>query len=63
VLFDCSLAVWAALTFAYFVGGVRGPGTFADDRRHAIYGVFAAYIPIVGTLLAAHYERYAHTGD
>jgi tellurite resistance protein len=45
----------------YFVGGVRRSGTFTADRNHAIYGPFAAYIPIIGILLAAHYEQYART--
>jgi hypothetical protein len=33
---------------------VRRSGTFSADRKDAIYGPFAAYIPIVGILLAAH---------
>jgi hypothetical protein len=58
LLFAISTALWAALTAIYFVGGVRRSGTFAADRKHAIYGPFAAYVPIVGILLVAHYEQY-----
>jgi tellurite resistance protein len=58
LLFGISVALWAALTATYFVGGLRRPGTFTADRTHAIYGPFAAYIPIIGIMLAAHYEHY-----
>jgi len=60
-LFGISTALWAGLTATYFVGGVRRSGTFTADRKHAIYGPFAAYIPIIGILLAAHYQQYART--
>jgi tellurite resistance protein len=59
LLYGLSLAGWATLTLAYLVGALRGPGTFAGDRQHAIYGPFAAYIPVIAILLAAHYEQHA----
>jgi tellurite resistance protein len=61
LLFGISTALWAGLTLTYFLGGLRRSGTFTADRKHAIYGPFAAYIPIIGILLAAHYEQYVRT--
>jgi len=58
VLFAAATAVWVTLTVGYLVGGARHPGRFGADRRHPIYGPFAAYIPVIGILLAAHYEQY-----
>jgi tellurite resistance protein len=60
VLYAASLAGWVVLTIAYLVGGIREPSSFAADRQHAIYGPFAAYIPVIAILLAAHYEQHAH---
>ncbi|MFC5264815.1 hypothetical protein ACFPJ1_22105 [Kribbella qitaiheensis] len=59
-LYGVSLVAWAVLTLTYLAGGLRAPRTFADDREHAIYGPFAAYIPVIAILLAAHYEQHAH---
>jgi len=40
------------------VTGVRRPGRFTADRKHASHGPFTAYIPIIGILLFSHYEEY-----
>lgn len=58
VLFATATAVRLTLTVGYLIGGARHPGRFGADRRHPIYGPFAAYIPVIGILLAAHYEQY-----
>jgi tellurite resistance protein len=60
MLFGLSTVIWLLLTVAYLAGGVRGSGTFAADREHAIYGPFAAYIPVIGILVSAHYVQYIH---
>ena len=60
VLFGLSTAIWLLLTLAYLAHGVRGSGAFTKDREHAIYGPFAAYIPVIGILLSAHYVQYIH---
>ena len=60
VFYGVSLVGWTVLTAAYLIRGLRGPGTFAEDRQHAIYAPFAAYIPVIAILLAAHYEPHAH---
>jgi tellurite resistance protein len=59
-LYGLSLLGWAALTVAYLGTVLNGPSSLGEDRRHAIYGPFAAYIPVIAILLAAHYEQYAH---
>ena len=58
VLFDLATALWIVLSVLYGIRGVRGSGTFADDRQDALYGPFAAYIPVIGILVAAHYGQY-----
>ena len=59
VLYGASLLAWAGLTLPYLAGGLRGPGRFAENRQDSTYGPFAAYIPVVAILLAAHYEQHA----
>lgn len=59
LMFAISATLWAVLTASYVVGGLRQSGTFTADRQSAIYGPFAAYIPVIGILLAAHYVQYA----
>ena len=61
IMFGTSTVLWAAFTVTYAVGGLRRAGTFSANRKDAIYGPFAAYIPIVGILLAAHYVQHART--
>lgn len=61
ICFGISTALWLGLTVAYLASGIRRSGGFTADRKHAIYGPFAAYIPIIGVLLAAHYQEYART--
>jgi tellurite resistance protein len=57
-LFGVSTGIWIALTAAYVARGIRCPGNFTADRKHPIYGPFAAYIPIIGILIFSHYEQY-----
>jgi tellurite resistance protein len=60
VLFGVSTALWIVLSVTYVVRGLRRSGSFAEDRQDALYGPFAAYIPIIGILVASHYEQYIH---
>lgn len=60
VLFAISGMFWATLTAAYIVGEIRRPGTFTADAKDPMYGPFTAYIPIIGILLASHYEQYVN---
>jgi tellurite resistance protein len=57
-LFGVSTGIWIALTVAYLARGIRRSGSFTADRKHPIYGPFAAYIPIIGILIFSHYEQY-----
>jgi tellurite resistance protein len=61
VLYAISALLWGILTATYGVGASRRSGALAGDRQHAFYGPFAAYIPIIGILLASHYEQHART--
>jgi tellurite resistance protein len=38
--------------------GLRRKGTFRADLKHELAGPFAAFIPLVGVLLSAHYSQY-----
>jgi len=58
VLFAASVIAWVGFTALYIVSGVRRSGSFGMDLRHPISGPFAAYIPVVGILLAAHYATW-----
>ncbi|MFF4227520.1 TDT family transporter [Streptomyces sp. NPDC001820] len=58
--FGISVAIWLTLTVMYIAGGLRNRGSFTADREHTIYGPFAAYIPVIGILLASHYVQYIH---
>lgn len=60
VLFAASTAIWLALTVVYVGRGVRRAGTFTAHRQHAVHGPFAAYLPVIGILLSAHYIPYLH---
>ncbi len=60
VLFAVSGALWLALTAAYLLGGLRRRGSFAEDRRHPVYGPYAGYVPAIGILVAGHYGQYLH---
>ncbi len=60
-LFGISTGIWIVLTAAYLANGIRRRGSFTADRKHPIYGPFAAYIPIIGILLFSHYEQYTRT--
>jgi tellurite resistance protein len=55
VLYAAAAIVWLAFSALYLLRGVRRPGTFGMDLRHPAAGPFAAYIPVVGILLTAHY--------
>lgn len=55
LLFAAAALAWVALSVVYLVSGIRRGGTFAIDLRHPISGPFAAYIPVIGILLAAHF--------
>jgi len=58
VFFGASTALWAIFTVVYLWRGIRLRGSFTTDRKHPIFGPFAAYIPLVGALLSAHYAAY-----
>ncbi|WP_203835601.1 hypothetical protein [Winogradskya humida] len=38
----------------------RRSGSFTEDRRDAQFGPFAAYVPVIGILIATHYTQYLH---
>ena len=57
-LFTLSAALWIILTISYLITGQRRH-SFAADRENAFFGPFAAYIPVIGILLCAHYESSA----
>lgn len=58
VFFGASAVLWAIFSAVYLWRGVRLRGSFTTDRKHPVFGPFAAYIPLVGALLAAHYAAY-----
>lgn len=58
VLFALAVIAWVGFTALYLVRGIRHSGSFAIDLRHPISGPFAAYIPVVGILIAAHYGAW-----
>ena len=60
ILFAASIALWVALTVIYALNGLRRSANFAVHRQHGFYGPFAAYIPIIAILDAAHYVPYIH---
>ncbi len=60
VLFGISTALWIVLFVIYIARGLRRPASFADDREDPLYGPFAAYIPVIGLLIASHYELYIY---
>lgn len=59
-LFAVSAGLWFLLSLTYVVRGLRQVGRFAEDRRHPLYGPFAAYIPVIGILIASHYVQFIH---
>lgn len=58
LLFGASSAIWLALTAAYLMRGWRRKGAFQSDLKHPGSGPFASLIPLVGILLAAHYNEH-----
>ncbi len=58
VLFGASTLLWATFTVVYLWRGIRLRGSFTSDRKHPVAGPFAAYIPLIGALLASHYTVY-----
>jgi tellurite resistance protein len=60
VLFAVSAVLWIALSVVYIARGLRRPGSFAEDRHDPLYGPFAAYIPVIGILVATHYELHLY---
>jgi tellurite resistance protein len=57
LLVVAALVIWAWLTLRYFVYGVRTRGTFVADLDDETTGPFAAYIPVVAILIAAHFHQ------
>jgi tellurite resistance protein len=57
-LFALATAAWVALTLTYLVTRSRRRGSFTADRTHAVFGPYAAYLPVVGILLSSHYVQY-----
>jgi tellurite resistance protein len=55
VLYGLSATLWVIFTVTYLALGVRTSGTFRADLHHPAIGPSAAYIPVVGILLATHY--------
>jgi tellurite resistance protein len=60
VLFAASTAFWLVLSLVYVGRGLRRIASFAEDRHDPLYGPFAAYIPVIGILVASHYVQYIH---
>ena len=60
VLFGVSTALWIVLSLIYLARGARRIASFAEDRRDPLYGPFAAYLPVIGILVASHYVEYVH---
>jgi len=58
VFFGAGSLLWLAFTGVYVWRGLLLRGSFTTDRKHPISGPFAAYIPLVGALLSAHYYAY-----
>lgn len=58
VFFGASTLLWAIFTVVYLWRGIRLRGSFTKDREHPVSGPLAAYIPLIGALLAAHYAGY-----
>lgn len=57
VLYGIATAIWAVLSVAYVVTGLRGDRrAFRGDREHPVTGPFSAYIPLIAILLAGHYS-------
>ena len=56
VLFGAGAILWLILTALYVGSGARRTGMFQADLKHPLSGPFAAYIPLIGILLAAHYS-------
>jgi tellurite resistance protein len=55
LLFAVAALAWLVFSALYILSGIRRGGTFGIDLRHPVSGPFAAYIPVIGILLAAHY--------
>ena len=60
VLFAVSSALWIVMAAIYVARGLRRVESFAEDRHDPLYGPFAAYMPVIGILVAAHYVQYLH---
>ncbi|MCU1530115.1 MAG: hypothetical protein JWP75_3878, partial [Frondihabitans sp.] len=62
VLYGIATVLWAVLSVAYIVTGLlRERKAFRRDREQPLSGPFAAYIPLIGILLAGHYTTYLPT--
>lgn len=65
LLFGSAALAWLIFSVLYISGGIGSggidfggigrEGTFGVDLRHPVSGPFAAYIPVIGILLVAHY--------
>ncbi|GAA4685129.1 SLAC1 family transporter [Frondihabitans cladoniiphilus] len=59
VLYGIGTALWIVLSVVYIVSGLRATtGGFRSDLKHPVFGPFAAYIPLIGILVAGHYSLY-----
>ncbi|MET0954806.1 MAG: TDT family transporter [Cryobacterium sp.] len=57
VLYAAATVLWLAFGLVYLVQGVRRRGSFRTDLRHPVEAPNAAFIPLVGILLSAHYSE------
>lgn len=55
VFFAAALGFWLWFTVAYVIDLVGSRDVFLADLRHPIFGPFAAFPPVIGILLNAHY--------
>ncbi|MFD4540302.1 TDT family transporter [Streptomyces bauhiniae] len=58
LLFWISGVCWLVLSVLYVGERLRSRGAFRADREHPTDGAQAAFIPVVGLLLLAHFEQY-----
>lgn len=55
VFFAAALAFWLWFTVVYLIDLMTRRDFFLADLRHPIFGPFAAFVPVIGILLNAHY--------
>lgn len=56
-LYAVGAVLWLGFTVSYATHSIRHPGSLGRDLRHPQTSHLAAYIPVIGLLLIAHYGR------